>query len=192
MDDDKKLIVALKANDHKAFDSLFRKYAQKLYNFSLVLIKDKFVAEEMVQVVFLKIWEKRHLIEEHYSFQSFLFTIAHHEIISWIRKTQSEQRKTLIFHTNNSLVTNETEIKIEFQNYETLAEQLIELLPEKRRLIFNLSRKEGLSNKEIAQKLSLSLKTVENQMTAALRFLRKNLEKESILGLLYYALFLHP
>ncbi len=192
MDDDKILIVALKADDHKAFDSLFRKYAQKLYNFSLVLIKDKFVAEEMVQVVFLKIWEKRHQIEEHHSFQSFLFTITHNEVISWIRKNQSEQRKAQIFHTNNSLVTNETEIKIEFQNFETITDQLIKQLPEKRRLIFNLSRKEGLSNKEIAQRLSLSLKTVENQITAALRFLRKNFEKESILGLLFSSLFLHP
>lgn len=191
MDEEKKLIVALKANDHQAFDTLFRKYARKLYNFSLATTKNKFIAEEMVQVVFLKIWEKRNQISEHHSFNSFLFTIAYHEIITWIRKARSDQRKTLAFQAYNNLVSNETEIKIDFQNFENLTMQLIEQLPERRREIFRLSRQEGLSNKEIADKLKISVKTVENQMTAALRFLRKNLEKEAVFGILFYFLFLH-
>lgn len=191
MEEDQRLIVALKANDHKAFDSLFRKYAEKLYNFSLAVAKDKFVAEEVVQIVFFKVWDKRSQLSEHHSFKSFLFTIAYHEIITWIRKAQSEQRKTLFFHAGNNYITHETEIKIDFQNFETLANKLIDRLPEKRKEIFRLSRYQGLSNKEIAEKMHLSVKTVENQITAALKYLRNSLGKESVFGVLFFFISFH-
>jgi len=189
MDEDQKFVEALKNNDHEAFDSLFRKYAEKLYLFALSITKERFVAEEIVQIVFLKIWDKRQQISEHFCFKSFLFSVAYNETITWIRKENSEKRKIRSFFSITEQTTNETEIKIEFQNLESLANQLIESLPDRREKIFRMSREQGFSNREIAEKLNISVKTVENQMTSALSSLRKALEKSTIMGSLFYFLF---
>jgi RNA polymerase sigma-70 factor, ECF subfamily len=191
MDEDRSLVEALKNNDHSAFDTLFRKYVERLYTFALSLTKDKFIAEEIVQIVFLKIWEKRQKIDEHFSFKSFIFSIAYNETITWIRKNKSEQRKVLSFSHQLNIASNETEIKIEFRNLESISNKLIESMPEKRQQIFKLSREQGFSNREIAEKLNISIKTVENQMTSALRFLKENLSNNTIIGMLYYFIFLH-
>ncbi len=173
MEDDKRYVVALKNGDHVAFDVLFRKYAERVYAFILGITRQKFASEEITQIVFLKVWESRLRIDEHFSFKSFLFSVAYHEIISWLRKEKSEQRKIMKFVSSVNYLSKDTEVKIEFSDMVSLAKQLIEDFPEKRREIFKLSREHGLSNKEIAQELHISVKTVEGHLTAALKALRE-------------------
>lgn len=184
-------IQCLKKDDFSAFDSLFHKYAQSLYAFALSITREPFSAEEITQIVFLKIWEKRSRIDEFLSFKSFLFSVAYNETISWLRKEQSEKRKIGEYVQLAGSMTNETECTVEFHSMEVIARQLIEALPEKRREIFRLSREQGYSNKEIADRLSISVKTVENQLTSALKYLREKLGKHDILGLLCYFLLFH-
>ena len=93
------------------------------------------------------------LINEHLSFKSFLFSITYHETISWLRKEKSQKRRINEFIQNHESLSYETEHTIEFLNIEGYANQLIKELPEKRKQIFILSREQGLSNKEIAEKL---------------------------------------
>jgi RNA polymerase sigma-70 factor (ECF subfamily) len=188
---DKEYIECLKKDDFVAFDALFRKYSESLYAFALSITRDSYAAQEITQLVFMKIWEKRAQIDEHLSFKSFLFSITYHETISWLRKERSEKRRINEFVQISGFQTNETERSIEFKNIEGIANQLIEELPEKRKEIFKLSRAQGYSNKEIAERLGISLKTVENQMTSALKFLREKLGKHDILGLLFYFLMYH-
>ena len=188
---DKEYIECLKKDDFVAFDALFRKYSESLYAFALSITRDSYASQDITQLVFLKIWEKRAQINEHLSFKSFLFSITYHETISWLRKEKSEKRRINEFVQNSGIQTNETERSIEFKNIEGIANQLIEELPEKRKEIFKLSRVQGYSNKEIAERLGISLKTVENQMTSALKFLREKLGKHDILGLLFYFLMYH-
>lgn len=183
---DKEYVECLKKDDFIAFDSLFYKYSESLYAFALSITRDSFAAEEITQLVFLKVWEKRGQIKDHLSFKSFLFSVAYHETISWIRKEKSEQRRINEFVHISEFQTNETEQFVEFSNIEGLANQWIEELPEKRKAIFKLSREQGFSNKEIAAKLDISIKTVENQMTSALKYLREKLGKNDIIGLLFY------
>jgi len=189
--DDKEYVECLKKDDFIAFDALFRKYSKNLYAFVWSITKDHFAAEEVTQLVFLKVWEKRSQINEHLFFKSFLFSIAYHETISWLRKEKSQKRIISEFVYDSRLLTNETEQLVEFHNIEGYANQLIEELPEKRKQIFILSREQGLSNKEIAEKLGISIKTVENQMTNALKYLREKLGKYEIWGLLFYFLTIH-
>lgn len=188
---DKEYVECLRKDDFVAFDALFHKYSLRLYAFALSITRNSFAAEEITQIVFLKIWENRIRINEHLSFKSFLFSVAYHETISWLRKEKSEKRRIDEFVKKNGYWSNETEASVEFRNIEGLANRLIEEMPEKRKEIFRLSREAGFSNKEIAGKLNISLKTVENQMTSALRFLRENLSKNDILGLLFYYLMFH-
>ena len=189
--EDKVYVEHLKQNDLHSFDALFYKYSTKLYAFALSITRNPFAAEEITQLVFLKIWEKRVTIDEHLSFKSFLFSIAYNETISWLRKEKSEKRRIDKFVHSSGFSTNETEQTIEYRNIEGLANQLIESMPEKRKEIFKLSREQGLSNKEIAEKLEISVKTVENQMTSALKFLREKIGKDDMLGLLFFFITYH-
>lgn len=188
---DKEYVECLKKDDFVAFDALFRKYSKKLYAFSLSITRDSFAAEEITQLVFLKVWEKRTLIDQHLSFKSFLFSITYNETISWLRKEKSEKRRISEFIRTSGSLTNETEQTIEFKDIVGFAAQLIDELPEKRKQIFILSREQGFSNKEIALKLGVSVKTIENQMTAALKYLRERLGKHEILGSLFYFLMFY-
>ncbi|MDO8930726.1 MAG: RNA polymerase sigma-70 factor [Bacteroidota bacterium] len=189
--DDKEYVECLKRDDFFAFDALFNKYSPSLYAFTLSITRETFAAEEITQLVFLKVWEKRARINEHLSFKSFLFSVAYNETISWLRKEKSQKRRINEFVQTTGFLSNETEYAIEFRNIEGLANQLIAEMPEKRKEIFGLSREQGFSNKEIAEKLGISVKTVENQMTSALKFLREKLGKNDILGLLFYFIMLH-
>jgi RNA polymerase sigma-70 factor (ECF subfamily) len=188
---DKEYVECLKKDDFNAFDALFLKYSGSLYAFALSITRDSFAAEEVTQLVFLKVWEKREQIKEHLSFKSFLFSVAYHETISWLRKEKSEKMRIGEFVRISGFQTNETEQEVEFRNIEGLANQFIQEMPKKRKEIFKLSRDQGFSNKEIAEKLNISIKTVENQMTSALKYLRERLGKQDILGLLFYFLIFH-
>ncbi len=188
---DGKYVELLKNGDYHAFDTLFKKYAEKLYAFAFSITKSAYIAEEITQTVFLKVWDKRELLDGHFSFKSYLFSIVYNETVSYLRKEKSEKAKIGHITSTFNQESNETELKIEFNNLKNIAKQEIDKLPEKRKEIFVLSREQGFSNKEIANKLNISVKTVENQITKALKVLREQLGKYDILGLLFYFLFLY-
>ncbi|MGQ7867755.1 RNA polymerase sigma factor [Sunxiuqinia sp. sy24] len=188
---DKDYVERLKNDDFSAFDALFKKYAESLYGFALSITKEPYIAEEIAQLVFMKIWEKRAQLDEFRSIKSFLFSIAYSETISWLRKEKSEKQRMNVVGAEMKQASNETNYSIEFNEINAIANQIIEGLPEKRKEIFKLSRVQGYSNKEIAIRLNISIKTVENQMTAALKTLKEQLSKNGILGLLFYFITLY-
>ncbi|RKD90236.1 RNA polymerase sigma factor [Mangrovibacterium diazotrophicum] len=186
--EDRENVELLKSGDISAFSTLFKKYSERLYAFALSIAKEPYIAEEITQQVFLKVWEKRPEINEYLSFKSFLFSITYSETISWLRKDTAEKRKMSRWGENSSFESEETTHTVEFNNIESLANGIIDELPEKRKEIFKLSREQGYSYKEIAQKLGLSVKTVENQVSAALRTIREKLGEDKIISILYYFL----
>jgi len=190
MEEDKKYVRALKNGDYGAFDVLFRKYTERIYAFTLGITRQKFASEEITQIVFLKVWENRLRIDEHFSFKSFLFSVTYHEIISWLRKEKSEKRKVEKFVTSANYASEETEVGIEFKNLEHVTNLMIDNFPERRREIFKLSREHGFSNKEIAKELNISVKTVEGHMTSALKVLREKLGSTVFSGYLFFSIFL--
>lgn len=183
-DKDEKYVEGLKLNDYHAFDFLFHKYSESLYSFVLGITRDSFAAEEVTQIVFIKVWQNKSQIKEYYSFKSFLFSITYHETISWLRKEKSEKRRIGELVKKRGLYSDETEHTIEFRNLEEVANKLIEEMPPKRREIFKLSRESGYSNKEIAEILGISVKTVEGQMTSAIKYLRIKIGENEIFSFL--------
>ena len=183
-----KLIKSLSKGNLIAFNTFFKEYSPRLYRFAFRYFKSDVEAEEIVQEVFLKIWEKRSDLKEELSFQSYLFTISFNMI-----KKHFRSRVHLIKY-----IESETNNKIDLQtiqriNYNSLYQhitKLTEQLPERRRTIFIKSRFEGQSVKEIAKELKISHKTVENQLTDALKFIRTRLKSESVPALLFLTLFL--
>lgn len=170
------VVARLKEGNLDAFDNLYHQYKGKLFGFCFKMTQNKDDAMDIVQEVFIKIWEIRELLDENRSFDSLLFTISKNLIYNRTRKNVFEQAyKAYLFQENLSKVYDLTAY-MEHAEQGKLIEDAIEELPEKRQQIFVMSRKEGLSNKEISEKLGTSLSNVENQLYKALKALRRVLQ----------------
>ncbi len=182
-------ILALKEGNLQAFNELFDQYGKRLYHFSLSYLKSASDAEEIVQEVFLKIWDHRQELSAQKSLESFLFTIARNGILNTIRKSKSEQA-----YLNYSIINTGKQVllddELNFSELEKAYYQAIEQLSPRRKEIFLLSREQAISNEAIAKKMNISVKTVENQMTSALSEIRKNLRSLGFSGIIFFELFL--
>lgn len=186
---DDKLVDNLRDGDLEAFDLIFKKYGDRLFGFALTYLKSREETEELVQNVFLKLWENRKNLKKESSLKSYLFTIAYHNMCKLFREKQIHEKFTEeILAVGNRTVN--LEEQLEYKSTLEQVDRLIEKLPEKQRIIFLKSRKEGKSSKEIADEMNLAPGTVDNQISMAIKFLRKNLPEGSFAVLLYFAIFL--
>ena len=173
------LIARLRQGDVDSFDTLFLNYSNKLFWFVYGYLKSKEEAEEIVQDVFLKVWDQRHGLDEKRSFSSYLFTIAKNQVFNVLRKKVSE-KKYLTFQLNTAEAAhNPVEKELRFREIEKISNEAIEKLPPRRKMVFLLSRDKGMSYQEIANHLGVSIKTVENHMSLALKFLKDYLQREA-------------
>jgi len=167
----------LQKGDKKAFVALIDKYNQRLYGYALSLTNDHTQAQDILQNVFLKTWEKRKKLGIHSSVQNYLFKSVYNEFINQYKK----KRSTMILEQKYFQAL---EKAISIQNEESLDKIMtkiseeIKQLPPKCQQIFILSKKEGLTNIEISEYLNVSKKTVEAQITKAYGLLRKRLGKK--------------
>jgi len=188
---DKELAIQIRDGDISAFDKIYEKYSKRLYLFVYGIIKSKNDAEDIVQEVFVKIWDKRETINEHFSFQSFLFTIAHNTTINLIRKKIKETDfASYLKSTQKQVKISSVISEIEYKELKKQLEYTISKLPERQQQVYSLSRDEELSYKEIAEKLSISVNTVENHMVKALRFVREHMGSANFLSAIFSALFI--
>ena len=186
---DQVLVDKLQKGDLEAFDQIFKRYGNRLFGFALKYLKSKEEAEGLVQDVFLKVWEKRKKIKRESSLKSYLFTIAYHNMCRIFRKRQiylkfAEEKGS----SEKSIVDPEEQML--YKSTLDKINLLIEKLPERQKQIFIKSRREGKSTKEIAEEMNLAPGTVDNNISAALKFLRKSISMEGFLILLFFAVFL--
>ena len=186
------LILLIQKDDRVAFYNIYERYSKRLYGFVLRYIKLKEDAEEIVQVVFLKIWESRNKIDAYASFESFLFTIAYNTTISLLRKRTYEKKyldhlKSLQNPVNSYNLIDE----IHFNELNERVQSLLDELTPRQKEIFQLSREEGLSHDEIAKKLDISINTVKKHMANTLAFLKSHIDSSLTINLLFFCLFLY-
>jgi len=189
--DDNELVQLLQRGNVVAFDSLFEVYSQKLFGFALKYFKNESDAEELVQEVFVKVWENRQTLKSELSFKSYLFTIALNQIRKHFNKKATSLRYLESLQNDPEFMENLT---IQEDDYELTLHQInliIEQMPPRRREIFTKSKMEGKSSKEIATELNISAGTVDNQVSEALRFIRTRLKSENISLLLFAVLFVY-
>jgi len=181
------LVKALSNGEIKAFNDLFRLYGNRIYRFALGYMKSVPDAEELVQDVFLKVWEKRFELKENLSFKAYLFTIA----FNIIRKHFVKKALTTKYFEQQAIEDFDlnTVQNIDFKSTKQLIDQIVDQLPLRRKTVFIKSRFEGFTVKEIAKELGTSPKTVENQLGEALKFIRERLNKENIAVLVFFILF---
>ena len=172
------LVSSLSKGNLIAFNTLYRIYCGRLYRFARSYLKSESEAEELVQEVFTIVWEKREGLNDDLSFKSFLFTIA----FNIIRKHFRTKMYLYKYFKNGTCddLDIQTSQKITYDSLYQYLTRLVDQLPGRRKEIFIKSRFEGYSIKEIADDMKISHKTVENQLTVALKFLRRNLKSESI------------
>ncbi|OUJ72338.1 RNA polymerase sigma-70 factor [Hymenobacter crusticola] len=163
-------LTQLRANDSQAFDVLFHQFAPGLCRFATSHLKSAADAEEVVQDCFLKLWEKRHELTDDVVFKTYLYTSAYHAILKQLRRQQYWVFEDC--HEEILIEENFLSSQAEFHELEQLYQAALAQLPPRRREIFTLSRQRGLSYANIAQELNISVKSVETQMTHALKFLR--------------------
>ncbi|MEG1686182.1 MAG: RNA polymerase sigma-70 factor [Bacteroides sp.] len=173
------ILLQLKQGNKEAFASLYSKYWSKVYHFSKLYLTSKEDAEEIVQEVFIKLWDIRAFIREEENFEGFLFIITRNIIFNQNRRKINETyyKASVIAAFDNFYTIEE---QIDADNLKDYIDQLISELPPRRREIFDLSRKGNKSYREIAELLNISEKTVENQISEALKYLKKNVVLLSI------------
>jgi RNA polymerase sigma-70 factor (ECF subfamily) len=188
IENESQLVYNLSRGNLLAFNTLYKEYSGRLYRFAVGYLKSETEAEELVQEVFTIIWEKRADLKEELSFKSFLFTIAFNIIRKHFR-TKSYFAEYFKSELNPDLDM-QTSQKITYNSLHQYITELVNKLPDRRKEIFIKSRFYGLTIKEIAEEMKISHKTVENQLTDALKFIRINLNRENISGILFLSLFL--
>jgi RNA polymerase sigma-70 factor (ECF subfamily) len=166
----------IKTGDASALKNLFDAYYAVLCRYANRIVNDGDQAEEIVQSLFVKIWEKRHTLNIHVSEKSYLFRAVRNRCINLLQQEKVKQQHAQQIKEalqNAMSIENDTDNELEIQ-----IEAGIEMLPEKRREIFRLSREKGLKYREIAAKLNISVKTVETQMGLALKTLREFIQRK--------------
>lgn len=159
--------------DHQVFERLFREYFPPLMAFSRRILGDEDDAREVVHQVFIKLWEKRGDIDLSTSLKSYLFTAVNNRSLNVIRDRKKFTREEMPEGVGEWDVSAE----LESMELEEKIRGVIDSLPERCRVIFELNRFDGLKYSEIASQLDISVKTVENQMSKALKILREQLAK---------------
>jgi RNA polymerase sigma-70 factor (ECF subfamily) len=189
---EKLLVQQLIAGNEKAFVKLYDTYKNRIYGYNLKFVKSNADAEEMLQDVFMKVWQKREMIDASYPFNSFLFAVARNTCFNFLRKAANDVKmREEIFYKSQKSFEPAADKKMITEEFDRLKNEAYDKLPPKRRIIFEMSREEGLSYSEIAKKLNISVSTVKVQMSKALETLREFLKnnKDISLTLLYMGMY---
>ena len=185
---EKRLLTELKNGSFQAFERLYNMYSGKLYNFIMRISSgNQYMAEEVVQSAFIRVWEVRERVEPESSFISFLCTIAKNLLMNMY------QRQTVEYVYNEYLLKSgldrdsQTEESIDLRFLNEYIDSLAEELPAQRKKIFILSKRQNYTNKEIAEMMGISESTVATQLSLAVKFMREQLMKhyDKIVALLF-------
>ncbi|EDM38203.1 RNA polymerase sigma-70 factor, ECF subfamily protein [Pedobacter sp. BAL39] len=161
--------------DDQSFEQLFKAHYKSLHAYALVILRDSDLAEEIVQGMFLKFWEKRALLNVKTSVKAYLYRCIYNDALNHLKHERIKLKHQQFTHQTMNSSHEPASSKVELSELQLKLSEALRTLPEQCRTIFQMSRFEELKYREIADQLGLSVKTVENQMGKALRILRVRL-----------------
>lgn len=179
LDTDLKLLKALRKGDEKAFERIFERYSSQLFNVVQKFTTSRSDAEDVVQEVFSKVWTHRIRINPELPFTPYIIKIAKNMVINIAKKRIYETTYLSYKYHVHSKFNYVTENQVLFRELQNILEEKIGKLPDKRQEVYRLSRQEGLSASEIAEKLGISVRTVENHINQALKEIRHQLAQKA-------------
>ncbi len=187
---DSNLIRKLKGGDRNAFQVIFDAYSERLFHFAYSYLKDSNDTEEIVQDVFLRLWEIRTEVDEDKSFKSFLYKMTVNRVFNHLKHQIVRQKYEEHLMSLDSSFSETPEETLRRNELTDKIQDVLNKLPEQKRRIFILSRLKGYSNAEISEKLGLSVRTVENQVYRATKFLKEHLKDDYLILLIVCLCFI--
>ena len=163
--------------DENAFKYFFDTYYDNLCNFVNSYLRDETISEDVVQSIFIYLWEKKDSLPSDCSIKSYLYAASKNKSLNQLRNIKNKNRIVGDLLNQSELISDEkADLFLEFEELKTIISNAIDGLPTQCKTIYQLSRDEGFTNKEISEKLGITVKTVENQMTIAIRKIKDFLQ----------------
>ena len=166
------------------FNELFREHEHKLYAFALKVLRSDAQAKDIVQDVFLKLWTIREQLHEIENMDAFLYRLTENKVYDYLRAAATREKTRQELWQRVQDTNTATTIPLEAKEYHQLVQQAIAQLPSQRKIIYLLSKEDGLKQREIADELQLSPHTVRNHLAEAFRSIR-NYVKRNLHGFLF-------
>ncbi|MCJ8212003.1 RNA polymerase sigma-70 factor [Mucilaginibacter sp. RS28] len=180
------LMELLRQDSMGAFREIYLRYWKSLYKEAYKRLKDSESAEEVVQDIFTALWNRRQVISLSHGLEGYLYTSVGYRVIDRYRRNALQQRFREAMQVTQNEADYSTEQTILVKDLQLHIDQVIEKLPERCRSVYELSRVHHKTNKEIAKELAISEKTVENQLTKALKKLRLSLNHYISIILIFF------
>jgi RNA polymerase sigma-70 factor (ECF subfamily) len=176
--------------EEASFKKLYDEYKNRLYGYILAIVHSPDAAKDITQELFIKLWVNRNMLVHIIDHEHYIFTMARNKTLNYIRKANNDARVMDQLKNYMAPDHNEVEEQIIYTEYQQLVGKALENLSPQRRLVFRLSRYQGLRLEEIARQMSLSKNTVKNHLVEALRYIRNYLANHGITFLLLTFLLL--
>jgi len=173
------LFAELANGSERAFETIYHHYIKRLGPFVDKMVRSPELAEEIVQDIFVHLWVNRGLLAEVKYPTSYLFNIATNKTLNYLKKIANNEKLMDQIASRSTELSNETEERIILRESAEIIEMAIAALPEQRKLIYHLSRNEGLTHEQIAERLNISKNTVKNQLVTALKSIRTFTEQRA-------------
>lgn len=181
---EKEYFVRIAQGDEAAFSKIFFHYTSRIHPFIRKMTRSEEVTEEIVQDVFMSLWKSREQLMGIENYAAYIFTIATNKTYNYLKSKGRKEKHLNELAKGKRDFTNNTLESIELHETRELVGQLVTQLPPQKKLIYKLTREEGLSHDEIAQQLHISKNTVKNHLVETLKFLRENLQRSQGVSLL--------
>lgn len=175
--DEPKLVEELAEGDEAAYTALYRYYSGRIFDAAMMYVRDADVAKEIVQTIFIRLWEKREKLVSVLSFKDYLFILSRNEIFSYFRENARQQKNTGKLLSLELKATEDTDYRARESQYKELLQRGIERLAPQQKKVYILSRQQDKNINEIAAELHISPNTARNHLSLALRFMRAYLNE---------------
>ncbi|MEL1255926.1 RNA polymerase sigma-70 factor [Flavobacterium sp. DGU38] len=169
--DENKLLQELSEGSEPAFTILYNRYKNGVYSTALKITRSKILAEEVVQDVFLKIWQNQQNLADIVNFENYLFIISRNHIFDMIKKVARETSLPVELTYKNT-TSEDTDTAVKDDQYNIILNQIVEQLPPQQQKVYKMAKLEGLSHQKIGEDLGISTDTVKKHMAQALKFVR--------------------
>lgn len=188
---DYELLQQLIEGDAQAFKDIYELYQDKIFAFAYKLTKQKDVADDMVQEIFIKLWEKRDQVKVELNFGAYLKKMTQNHIFNYLKKTSLDRKLQQTLKQKLEALQNSNADELMEKELQKVYSEAIETLSPQKKLIYNLSRTGDLSYEEIATQLRISRNTVRNQMVDAIRTIREYVTRNTDIACLALAIAMH-
>lgn len=183
------LVSLLKKDNQEAFEQLYHRYKFRLAGNLVRLVKSEDLAEELLQMLFVKLWETRHKIDPEKSFRSYLFRIAENLVYDMFRKAARDSKLQKQFMEAASVGYSHVEETLYYEESREKLEEVLKKMPPQCRKVFTICKLEGKSYQEASDLLGLSVHTVSNHMTKAMRMVKEHFYSVGAVSIITAVLF---